>query len=139
MGLVGSVTTNIALRKFNVQIRPGSTRLMSATADATHFMGCKGTVKIEDCIFEGVGDDGANIKSGLYLIVRRRVDDFTVLGQHNLKMSDLPDAGDTMEMAHTDTLSPFASGTVREVRKAGLRPTRLSAITGNSTPVACRS
>jgi hypothetical protein len=63
-----------------------------------------------------MGDDGVNIKSGLYLTVRQRVDDYTVLGQHNLKMSDLPDAGDTLEMAHTDTLSPFASGTVREAR-----------------------
>ena len=116
MGLVSAVTTNIALRKFNVQIRPRSTRLMSATADATHFAGCKGTVSIEDCLFEGMGDDGVNIKSGLYLTVRQRIDDLTVLGQHNLKFSDLPDTGDTMEMAHTDTLSPFASGTVRQAR-----------------------
>lgn len=114
MGLVGELTTNITLQKFNVRIRPDSGRLMSTTADATHFSGCKGTVSIEDCLFEGMGDDGVNIKSGLYLTVRERVDDHTVLGQHNLKMSDVPDAGDTLEMAHTDTLSPFASGTVRE-------------------------
>jgi parallel beta-helix repeat protein len=114
MGLVGSVTTNITLWKFNVQTRPG--RLMSATADATHFSGCKGTISMQDCLLEGMGDDGANIKSGLYLTVRQRMDEFTVLGQHNLKYPDLPDAGDAMEMAHTDTLSPFASGTVREAR-----------------------
>ena len=114
MGLVGKVTTNITLQGFNVQMRPDSGRLMSATADATHFMGCKGTVTIQDCLFEGMGDDGVNIKSGLYLIVRQRVDDYTVLGQHNLKLTDLPDPGDTLEMARTDTLLPFASGTVRE-------------------------
>ena len=119
MGLVGMVTTNVSLRRFNVQMRPGSGRLMSATADATHFGGCKGTVSIEDCPFEGMGDDGVNIKSGLYLTVRKRVDDFTVLGQHNLKMSDLPDAGDTLEMAHTDTLSAFAAG---KVRQASMEP-----------------
>jgi hypothetical protein len=114
MGLVGTVTTNITLQGFNVQMRPDSGRLMSATADATHFMGCKGTVTIQDCLFEGMGDDGVNIKSGLYLIVRQRVDDYTVLGQHNLKLTDLPDPGDTLEMARTDTLSPFASGIVSE-------------------------
>lgn len=114
MGLVGTVTTNITLQGFNVQMRPDSGRLMSATADATHFMGCKGTVTIQDCLFEGMGDDGVNIKSGLYLIVRQRLDDYTVLGQHNLKLTDLPDPGDTLEMARTDTLLSFASGTVRE-------------------------
>jgi len=116
MGLNSSVTTNIALQRFHVRIRPGSHRLMSSTADATHFGGCKGTVLIEDCLFEGMGDDGVNIKSGLYLTVRQLVDPFTVLGQHNLKMSDVPDAGDTLEMAHPDILSPFASGIVREAR-----------------------
>ena len=113
MGLVCGVTTNVSLKRFCVLIRPGSGRLMSATADATHFSGCKGTVSLQDFVFEGMGDDGVNVKSGLYLIVRKRLDEHTVLGQHNLKMADLPDAGDTMEMAHVDTLSPFASGKVR--------------------------
>jgi hypothetical protein len=118
MGLVGTVSTNVALRRFNVLIRPGSGRLMSATADATHFGGCKGTVSLEDCTFEGMGGDGTNIKSGLYLSVRQRVDDHTVLAQHNLKMVDLPDAGDRLDMAHANTLSAFATGTVRLAKLA---------------------
>jgi hypothetical protein len=116
MGLVGMVSTNVSLQRFNVQMRPGSGRLMSATADATHFSGCKGMVLIEDCTFEGMGDDGANIKSGLYLSVRKRVDDHTVLAQHNLKFADLPDGGDTLELAHTNTLSAFAAGKVRQAK-----------------------
>jgi len=116
MGLVGMVSTNVSLQRFNVQMRPGSGRLMSTTADATHFSGCKGTLLLEDCTFEGMGDDGANIKSGLYLSVRKRVDDHTVLAQHNLKFADLPDAGDTLELAHTNTLSAFAAGKVRQAR-----------------------
>lgn len=113
MGLIGLVSENISLTRFNVLIRPGTRRLMSATADATHFGGCKGTVSLTDCTFEGMGDDGANIKSGLYLTVLERVDEHTVLGQHNLKMADLPDAGDTMEMIRRETLLTYASGTVR--------------------------
>jgi len=113
MGLVAVVSEDVTLRHFDVVKRPGSRRPMSATADATHFGGCKGTVLLEDCTFEGMGDDGANIKSGLYLSVRRRLDEKTVLGQHNLKMVDLPDAGDTLEMSHVDTLVPFASGKVQ--------------------------
>jgi hypothetical protein len=116
MGLASIVSTNVSLKRFNVMMRPGSGRLMSATADATHFGGCKGTVSLEDCVFEGMGDDGANIKSGLYLIVRRKLDEHTVLGQHNLMMADMPDAGDAMEMAHVDTLSAFATGRVRRAK-----------------------
>lgn len=113
MVLTGRVSTDISLKHFNVLIRPDSGRLMSATADATHFGGCKGTVSLEDCTFEGMGDDGVNIKSGLYLIVRKRLDDHSVLGQHNLKMVDLPDEGDVMEMSHMDTLLPFSSDKVK--------------------------
>lgn len=116
MGLVGHVCEDVTLKRFDVRMRPGSDRLMSATADATHFGGCKGAVVLEDCTFEGMGDDGANIKSGLYLIVRERVDDRTVLGQHNLRMVDLPDAGDVMEFSRVDTLVPFASGKVRAAK-----------------------
>jgi hypothetical protein len=116
MAMVCGICTNVSLKRFNVLIRPGSKRLMSATADATHFGGCKGTVTLEDCTFEGMGDDGVNVKSGLYLIVRKRLDDHTVLGQHNLKMADLPDAGDLMEMMHVGTLAAFASGKVRAAK-----------------------
>jgi len=119
MGLIGIVSENVTLNRFNVLIRPGTQRLMSATADATHFGGCKGTVTYNDCVFEGMGDDGANVKSGLYLTIQKRLDDHTVLGQHNLKMVDLPDAGDTMELIHTDTLLGYGSATVRS---AALEP-----------------
>lgn len=109
MGLVAGVCKNVTLRHFNVLKRPGSGRPMSATADGAHFGGCKGTVLLEDCVFEGMGDDGANIKSGLYLTVCKRIDEHTVIARHNLKMVDLPDAGDVLEASHVDTLLPFAS------------------------------
>jgi len=112
MALTAHVSTDVSLKHFNVLIRPGSGRLMSANADAAHFGGCKGTVSLEGCTFEGMGDDGVNIKSGLYLIVRQRLDDHTVLCQHNLKMVDLPDEGDVMEMSRMDELLPFSSDKV---------------------------
>lgn len=119
MGLVASICENVTLRHFNVLKRPGSRRPMSATADGAHFGGCKGTVSLEDCVFEGMGDDGANIKSGLYLIVRKRIDEHTVIAQHNLKMVDVPDSGDVLEASHVDNLLPYASF---HVARAELEP-----------------
>lgn len=116
MGLIAGQCREIAFTRVGVRLRPGSGRLMSATADATHFSGCQGTVTLTDCLFEGMGDDGANVKSGLYLTVRKRLDDRTVLAQHNLKMVDLPDPGDRMEMMPVATLLPYAARVVKSAR-----------------------
>ena len=115
MGFIGSVCTNITLERFKVMPKPGSGHIMSATADATHFGGCKGTIRMEGCEYEGMGDDGVNIKSGLYLSLKQKVDDRTVLAAHNLKMVDSPDPGDVMEISHVDDMIPYSTATVKKV------------------------
>lgn len=112
MGFVGIRSRDLLLENFNVEIKPGTGRLTSATADATHFQGCQGTITIRNCKFEGMGDDAINIKSGLYLSVQEIVDEHTVLAQHNLKMQDLPSAGDRMELSHVRNLIPYTTLTV---------------------------
>lgn len=116
MGVVAGVTENVTLDRVRVMLRPGTGRLVSATADATHFGGCKGTVELRDCLFEGMGDDAVNVKSGLYLTVRETLDARTVIAQHNLKMTNLPDPGDAVEFSHVDTLLPYATGVVKSAR-----------------------
>lgn len=115
MAWVAHVCTNITMERFRVVPRPGSGRMMSATADATHFGGCKGTIRMNGCLFEGMGDDGVNIKSGLYLSLLRKIDSRTVEARHNLKMVDSPDPGDVMEISHVDDLLPYATATVKRV------------------------
>ncbi|MGQ9454838.1 MAG: right-handed parallel beta-helix repeat-containing protein [Armatimonadota bacterium] len=111
MGFYGGVCTNVTLERFKVVPRPG--RPMSSTADATHFAGCKGTITLDSCEFAAMGDDGANIKSGLYLTLRKKLDEHTILASHNLNMVDLPDPGDVMEISHTEDLIPYATAKVR--------------------------
>lgn len=115
MGLVAGHTENVTLDKFRVMIKPRTRRLMSATADATHFAGCTGLIRVKDCFFEGMGDDALNIKSGLYLWVLNRVDERTLLGEHSMKMASPPDLGDTMEFCHTDTMVPYTTRIVKKV------------------------
>lgn len=43
--------------------RPGCGRLTSLQADATHFSNCRGTVSVENCLFEGMSDDATNVHS----------------------------------------------------------------------------
>lgn len=68
MGFLGEKSTNITLREFNVIVRTGSDRMLSATADATHFCNCKGDVLVEKCRFENMLDDGTNVH-GTYAVV----------------------------------------------------------------------
>lgn len=77
MGFLGERSADIRLSKFNVMLRPGTDRMLSATADATHFCNCRGTVIMEDCLFENMLDDGTNIH-GIYLIVEKVLGEKTI-------------------------------------------------------------
>ncbi|BDI30308.1 alpha-1,3-galactosidase B [Capsulimonas corticalis] len=65
MGLIAERTKNITLNRYNVTLPPGSKRLVTLTADATHFVNCKGKLEIENGVFENMLDDAANIH-GIY-------------------------------------------------------------------------
>lgn len=47
---------------------PGKKRMISITADATHFSNCGGQIRLIDCTFENQKDDASNIY-GLYMPV----------------------------------------------------------------------
>lgn len=118
MGVVGDNSKDITIERMKVLIRPGTRRLMSTTADATHFSRCRGLVELKDCYFEGMGDDGGNFK-GLYLTTLEKRDDRTVVAQHNLKHNHLPFAGDVIEFVERGTLLPYATGIVKSASNEG--------------------
>lgn len=73
MGLLAQNTEDIYLRYFNVMLRPSATssRYFTTEADATHFVGCRGTVSVQHSRFENMMDDAMNVH-GVYLKVVRR-------------------------------------------------------------------
>jgi polygalacturonase len=121
MGVTGDECRDISIRHLKVMLRPGTGRWMSCTADATHFAGCRGTITMENCLFEGMGDDATNVRSGHYLLVSER------LGDNKLRIktgyrygSDLtpPETGDKLELSSEDKpLLPYATLTVRSVER----------------------
>lgn len=115
MGIVGKNSHDIAISRLQVRPKPGTNRIMSTTADATHFSGCTGMVRITDSYFEGMGDDAGNIKTGLYLTIKEILDERTVVGQHNLNIPDPPSPGDLMEFIDTEDLLPYDTRTVESV------------------------
>ncbi len=64
---VGSVKNNLYMNRFDLDLREGSTRLMTATADGLHCIDCP-EVKITNSTFQYSHDDSMNIK-GYYLTI----------------------------------------------------------------------
>lgn len=72
MGVVAQMTNNIELNQVHVLPAPNSDRVISITADATHFTHCGGYVKMIDCEFFNQVDDATNIH-GMYGIIKQIV------------------------------------------------------------------
>ncbi|MGI8636658.1 MAG: alpha-1,3-galactosidase-related protein [Segetibacter sp.] len=68
MGLIAESCKNITLDAFNVVPKASDGRMLSTNADATHFVGCRGKVVMQNCKFENQLDDGTNIH-GTYVEV----------------------------------------------------------------------
>lgn len=77
MGLIAERCENITLDGFNVVLKEGEGRMVTTTADATHFCNCRGQVIIRNCTFENMLDDATNIH-GTYVRVNKILDDFRV-------------------------------------------------------------
>lgn len=65
MGVIAQRSADIFVKKMRVTPPAGGARIISATADATHFVNCKGRIELVDCLFEQQKDDATNVH-GLY-------------------------------------------------------------------------
>lgn len=70
MGVIAQRSRDIELRKLVIVPSPGKGRMISITADATHYVNCGGYIRMIDCVFENQKDDATNIH-GLYMAVER--------------------------------------------------------------------
>ncbi|MFQ3550276.1 MAG: right-handed parallel beta-helix repeat-containing protein [Armatimonadota bacterium] len=117
MGFFAKNCRNIDIDGLNVVPTPNTGRLMSTTADASHFSGTRGYLNIKNSNFEGMGDDAGNIKAGLYLgIISISEDRKTVVAVHNLSIPDPPCVGDIMEISKKEFVVPYATATVQSVQ-----------------------
>lgn len=118
MGLVAHLTENVTLRNFNV--KPFGNRMMSTNTDATHFISCSGIIDVENCYFEGMGDDAINVH-GFYNSITNIIDDYTVEvtilnpnGTQDL-IFDAPGNGNIVEFSKHDVLYPFEENIAKTV------------------------
>jgi hypothetical protein len=108
-----------------VEQKPGSGRLMSTDADGLHCTSCSGDLRITDCTFSGMGDDGINV-TGVYLAVDPDKDQRRLMltGGHYAPapIYVAPRTGDRLLLVSGLTLRPMAEIEVQAVdRKDGGR------------------
>ncbi|MBW8183657.1 right-handed parallel beta-helix repeat-containing protein [Shewanella sp. NR704-98] len=79
MGFLFERSENIEILNSGVLLKDkrNGTRVISSTADATHFANCKGDILIENSRFENMLDDGVNVH-GTYVMVESLLSDKSV-------------------------------------------------------------
>ncbi len=116
MGVIGQCSENITLERVNCRTRPGSGRVLSVSADATHFVNCSGKITFRDCTFTSMLDDAGNFH-GIYTIVQEKADAHTLLlgyGHFQQRGINLYRPGDRIHLVDNQTMQPYAELTVRE-------------------------
>ncbi len=64
MGIIAQGSRDLLVGR--VKVTPSGARMISTTADATHFVNCSGKISIIDCLFENMMDDATNVH-GIYV------------------------------------------------------------------------
>ena len=78
MGVISQLCENITLDCVNTRPREGSKRFLSVCADSTHFVNCRGKIRVQNCLFTNMLDDALNIH-GIYHKIMKKTDDHTIL------------------------------------------------------------
>lgn len=119
MGLIVEDCADVTAKDFKVVLREGAESLITTTADATHFMGCRGTVRVEDCFFENMLDDSCNVH-GVYAIVEGApAPDRLAIGFSHFQQLGTVFArpGDRLRLLKRDTLVGYAECTVTAITR----------------------
>ncbi|QRM89500.1 MULTISPECIES: right-handed parallel beta-helix repeat-containing protein [unclassified Lacinutrix] len=96
MGIIAENSSDLILDNFNVT--PSQGRMVSTTADATHFVGCRGQVILKNCTFENQLDDASNIH-GTYQKIVDVLDDYRIgvrMGHHQQKAFVIGEPNDNL-------------------------------------------
>lgn len=123
MGVISEYSENISISGYSTAAREGSPRMVTTSADATHFVSCKGRITIENSLFESMLDDAANIH-GIYMLVDSVLSSNTLRAHfgHFQQVGDqFADVGDVISFVDKSNLRPVGSGRIRSIDKSDLK------------------
>ena len=118
MGVIAQSSSDIEILRMDVEPTPGSDRVISLSADATHFVNCKGYIRMVDCIFRGQKDDATNVH-GWYMAVDKVLSSDSMLlrwrntGQYGIRFIK---PGMTLELVDSKTMETYSRIKVKDVK-----------------------
>lgn len=128
LGIISQYSENITMKRIKCFPRPESGRLLAASADMTHFSGCKGKILIDSCYFAGAHDDPINIH-GTNLRAVEKIDSHTL----NLRFMHGQTygfqtyfSGDTVAFVKAATMERLAHARVNTVKRISDRVWQVS-------------
>lgn len=117
-GVVCQYSENIGFDHSNFMPKPGSGRTNAGFADFIHVSGCKGKIRITNCLFSGAHDDPINVH-GTHLKIMEYLDAKTVKVRFMHPQTYGFEAffkGDEVELVNAESLCQVWSGKVTEAR-----------------------
>ncbi len=123
MALIAQLSADLTIDGLKVVPQPGSGFMVSASADATHFVNCSGKIRMQNCVFEGQLDDATNVH-GIYTTVEEVLSENLVvlrLNHHQQYGIKYLRGGDRVEFSDTRNLQPTVYGVVKDCRLLGDR------------------
>ncbi len=110
MGILGERSSDITLDSVNVIANPDKQLMVSTTADAAHFAGCRGKVVVNNCNFRHQLDDAINIH-GAFVLVEDIIGPDKIgvrIGHFQQAGFEFAEAGDTIGFVNTKDSSEVA-------------------------------
>jgi len=134
MGVIAQRSRDITLDYVNVTPAPGSGRVVSITADATHFVNCTGRIVMTHCLFENQKDDATNIH-GIYAQITRQISpsEIEVRLVHPQQLGfDFIVPKARLELVHGPSMVTYGDATVKAVERVNKEFTRVTFATALS-------
>ena len=124
MGVLAQVSENITIDKMTVKAHDGE--LYSLSTDATHFVNCRGLVKVTNSSFSNQLDDALNIH-GIFTKITHAEDDYIIVKyMHNsAKGIDIYSVDDEISVLNPRSLVGGSRYTVKNIEVINLNYTRL--------------
>ncbi len=125
IGVIAQRSADLTLDHLRVTPREG--RMISATADATHFVNCTGKITLSDCLFENQMDDATNIH-GIYgrISAWPAADEIEVQLVHPQQFGfDFIAPEDHLEIVHSASLMPYGKARVVNLQRLNKEFTRV--------------
>ncbi len=119
MGIIAQRSSNIEINHLTVTRSPGTDRVLSITADATHFVNCGGKLLIQNSLFENQMDDATNIH-GMYVQVTKKLTPAKAEVQlkHEQQLGfDFIKPGSRLELVHNTTMEAYDTLMVKTVKR----------------------